>query len=178
MSKKDELNAKRCKICNTTVPFHRSAYCSDECSRIAYNKPKMIVCKVCSKSFRRLSSELHCSSECKNVTERKRGAARRQQIRATRKESIDPIVVFNNYDWHCAMCNKPTPRELIGSFDNDSPTLDHRIPLSLGGTHTYDNLQLLCQYCNCSVKRGKSPSLKQLLPCTIITIEPFRLRQS
>jgi 5-methylcytosine-specific restriction endonuclease McrA len=47
---------------------------------------------------------------------------------------------------------------LIGSFHNDSPTLDHILPLSLGGSHRYKNLQLLCQYCNCGIKRNHTLS--------------------
>src|SRR5690606_9395543 len=33
--------------------------------------------------------------------------------------------------------------------------LDHIIPLSKRGTHTYDNVQLLCRRCNCHVKNNK-----------------------
>jgi 5-methylcytosine-specific restriction endonuclease McrA len=34
-----------------------------------------------------------------------------------------------------------------------APTLDHIVPLSKGGSHTYDNLQCACFRCNCAVKR-------------------------
>jgi hypothetical protein len=165
---------KQCKICSTVVPYHRSTYCSQVCSDIGTaKKPKIIECKICSKPFRRLQSELHCSKACKTATDRARSKARRDRIVATRTELIDPLVVFTKYNWHCAMCSKPTPKELIGSFNNDSPTIDHVIPLSLGGTHTYDNLQLLCQYCNCSIKRNNIQSTKKLLPCINITLRNY-----
>lgn len=38
----------------------------------------------------------------------------------------------------------------------DSPHLDHKVPLVKGGTHTDDNVQLLCQQCNLS-KGAKMP---------------------
>lgn len=157
---------KHCKVCSSLVPHHRSSYCSESCSRIgSAKKPKMISCKVCNTQFRRLSSELHCSKECKQITEKARSRRRRNAITRTQTQTIDPILLFEKYNWQCAMCSKPTPRELIGTFHNDSPTIDHVIPLSLGGTHTYDNLQLLCQYCNCSVKRNN------IIPSNLLSIK-------
>jgi endogenous inhibitor of DNA gyrase (YacG/DUF329 family) len=42
----------------------------------------------------------------------------------------------------------PTPKSLRGTFVDNAPELDHIIPLSLGGTHTKSNTQLLCRKCN------------------------------
>lgn len=42
-----------------------------------------------------------------------------------------------------------------GNFGPTYPTMDHIIPLSKGGSHTWDNVQIACGECNCHVKRDK-----------------------
>lgn len=38
----------------------------------------------------------------------------------------------------------------------EKPSVDHVVPLSLGGTHTLDNIQLLCLPCN--IRKGNRSS--------------------
>jgi len=63
-------------------------------------------------------------------------------------DCIDPIAVFDSYDWKCAYCRCDTPRDKRGSSDDDAPELDHVAPIAKGGQHTYANTQLLCRACN------------------------------
>ena len=64
-------------------------------------------------------------------------------------EVINRIKVFSLYGWKCASCNKDTPENIMKTYDNpDAPTLDHIVPISKGGPHTYSNIQLLCRQCN------------------------------
>lgn len=63
-------------------------------------------------------------------------------------EPIKRKVVFDLHDWHCAQCNDETPKELKGTINTKAPELDHVIPISKGGPHTYANVQLLCRECN------------------------------
>ena len=50
----------------------------------------------------------------------------------------------------CQICGKPTDDCDItnGHIGRMYPTLDHIIPLSKGGTHTWDNVQLAHMHCN------------------------------
>ena len=50
----------------------------------------------------------------------------------------------------CQICGKPTDKDDItnGHIGRLYPTLDHIIPLSKGGTHTWDNVQLAHMSCN------------------------------
>lgn len=50
-------------------------------------------------------------------------------------QDIDALIAF--YDYSCLKCGK-----------KPASSVDHVIPLSLGGTNTRDNLQLLCVECN------------------------------
>lgn len=65
------------------------------------------------------------------------------------REVVSRIRVFELARWRCQLCDVPTPRELLKDFKHPSaPTLDHVIPLSKGGAHTYSNCQCLCRRCN------------------------------
>lgn len=50
----------------------------------------------------------------------------------------------------CKICGKPTDDSDItnGHIGRMYPTLDHIIPLSKGGSHTWDNVQLAHMHCN------------------------------
>ena len=50
----------------------------------------------------------------------------------------------------CQICGAPTNEDdlINGHIGRMYPTLDHIIPLSKGGTHTWDNVQLAHMACN------------------------------
>ena len=59
---------------------------------------------------------------------------------------IDKFDVFEFYEWICIVCDQKIDSELRWP-DQMSATLEHVIPLSRGGTHTWDNVapaHLLC----------------------------------
>ena len=61
---------------------------------------------------------------------------------------IDKYDVFEFYDWICIVCDERIDKELCWP-DQYSATLDHVVPLSRGGTHTWDNVapaHLLCNH--------------------------------
>lgn len=70
--------------------------------------------------------------------------------------SINLKTVITKYDGICQICGKPTDITDIvnGHIRKKYPTLDHIIPLSKGGTHTWDNIQLAHMECN-SGKRDR-----------------------
>lgn len=63
-------------------------------------------------------------------------------------DSIDPIKVFERDKWRCHICNIKTPRKLRGTYDDRAPELEHIVPLSQGGTHTWGNVACSCRKCN------------------------------
>ena len=50
--------------------------------------------------------------------------------------------------WRCQVCGVSTPKSLRGKLVDRSPELDHRVPLAMGGSHTWDNVQTACRKCN------------------------------
>jgi len=52
----------------------------------------------------------------------------------------------------CTLCGAPIDMRLPGTA-KDGPTLEHRIPISAGGTNDLDNLALAHHVCN--ARRGR-----------------------
>ena len=85
-----------------------------------------------------------------------RGAGGKWRKRADRygcaefDETITLKKLIKRDDGICQICGKPTDQDDItnGHIGRMYPTLDHIIPLSKGGTHTWDNVQLAHMSCN------------------------------
>jgi 5-methylcytosine-specific restriction endonuclease McrA len=106
-------------------------------------------CPECHKSFRGTKGTKFCSKKCCRLFHHRLNQIR-DKINGSPIERVERLEVFNTYSWTCAICGVATPKELLGTCEPHAPTVDHIIPLSKGGTHTYDNCQLLCFACNCS----------------------------
>lgn len=83
------------------------------------------------------------------------------------KTQIEPInekIVYLRDGWICQHCKKRVDKK----FKHPNPmsaSLDHIIPLSKGGTHTYDNVQLAHLGCNSSKCNNVLPQGEQLRLC-------------
>ena len=87
---------------------------------------------------------------------RKQGKEYRKALKrgANGGENVDPLKVFARDKWRCTLCGVKTPIELRGTLKPNAPELDHILPVSKGGTHTYTNTQCACRRCN-STKADK-----------------------
>jgi 5-methylcytosine-specific restriction endonuclease McrA len=120
------------------------------------------VCRVCSrvevfsKGFSVVEKGL-CARCKKRRAKRKQDAKRRGAI-----GSGDDITLRELYDRdgrRCMMCGRKTrmPGKSGGWFATMA-SIDHIIPVSLGGPHTWANVQLACQECNtrkCATRKGQ-----------------------
>lgn len=79
---------------------------------------------------------------------RKHVAMRKAQLQGRYHENFEFTEVFERDGWICGICGKAV---------EDSPVLDHIIPISRGGTHTRENTQCAHAACNCS-KGSSLPS--------------------
>lgn len=93
-----------------------------------------------------------CSDQCSDArrkqSERAAKVKRRAAERGVDAESVNPWRVFSRDGWACMLCKVDTPRQLRGTCEHNAPELDHVVPLSRGGPHTYSNTQCLCRSCN------------------------------
>ena len=109
-------------------------------------------CAVCSEPLMRDGHGTMCSDACAEVSFRnkKRAArmARKALERAASVDIVDPIRVFWRDGWRCYLCGCATPKAKRGTYDDDAPELEHVVPLSKGGAHSYANCRCACRACN------------------------------
>lgn len=74
---------------------------------------------------------------------------------AERIEKVDRAVVFKRDGGRCHICGR---RCAPGAFE-----LDHLIPLSRGGSHTYENVAVSHAHCNRSRGAGRLPAQLRLV---------------
>lgn len=98
---------------------------------------------------------LYCSRSCARASDAHRDAQRRHKAKrraankgARQVEGVSSRKVFERAGWRCQICGVRTPEKHRGTHRSDAPELDHVIPVSKGGAHTYANLQCACRACN------------------------------
>lgn len=118
-------------------------------------------CPYCGKLFeRRRIAQVYCSEHCQERAERARYMEKRSKAcRRSYSRGITLTKVIIRGRGICHICGKPvdfTDCKRDGRwfiFGANYPTIDHVIPLSKGGTHTWNNVRLAHMHCNCAVKR-------------------------
>lgn len=74
---------------------------------------------------------------------------RRAQKVTTSVENLVPLDIYQRDIWLCGLCSTPVDPD-VSWPDPYSASLDHVLPLSKGGSHTYENVQLAHLTCNVS----------------------------
>ena len=171
------LRIKLCRACLCQLPPRSGKRWCDACAparktewwdeRNAYNKDLRaarrnavsLVCKECNVTFspsRNDQRSLFCSMNCqKKNNHRIHDPLRRARARNAKVEQVDPFKVFERDGWRCQLCGNRTPKQLRGTNSENAPQLDHILPLSRGGEHSYRNTQCTCRRCNAA--KGAKP---------------------
>jgi hypothetical protein len=139
----------------------KQKYCSSKCATHDRNKHlydgSKKKCSICGGFFdlslfktKKYNGKLRSNCpDCHKSKVNAKNYKRRNWLSYVRYD-LDITKVFNYCDWKCSYCGIDTPKELRGKFVNNAPELDHIIPLSKGGSHTYNNVTLSCRKCNLS----------------------------
>jgi 5-methylcytosine-specific restriction endonuclease McrA len=109
-------------------------------------------CRHCGAAFKaRRFDQVFCSTRCR-WTYRNRHVGTNHGHRARRLgvpvERLKHREIFEADGWRCYLCAVETPPELQGTYAPNAPTIDHVVPLTLGGGHTRDNVRCACRSCN------------------------------
>lgn len=108
-----------CNYCGSPVAIRGATKCRSEACRRAYN----------------------------NARAKRYGYARRARHAGVPRYSVNRPAIMERDGWRCGLCGGAIERAL--SYPHpQSATLDHVIPLALGGAHAPENLQAAHLICN------------------------------
>jgi len=166
---------KRCEECGKIffIRGYATKYCSDDCRRVgskrriqAYMHDRYVnnftserkVCRNCGKEFwtEYKKSKVFCSGHCQDAYAR--------EVKRLRKHRLDGKIIDSDItlmklsvrdDGICRLCGLPVDwSDYIvdenGTFiaGKNYPSVDHIYPISRGGLHAWDNVQLAHFSCN------------------------------
>lgn len=170
-AKRLERGERACVRCGSPTPDWMRRYCGPEClasvasarSIMASAEWRMAhpivarACAQCGTEFTPRSSHKHikyCSKTCRleafNASPERQGKShhRRAMKYGVEYQEIRREDVFERDGWRCQICGRKTPPERSGTKHANAPELDHRVPMSRGGGHTFGNVQCACRACN------------------------------
>ena len=149
----------KCDICGKEFVSKRpnKKYCCKTCAKRAakhagqYKKPKIFNCIVCGKEFENLRDDAKtCCRKCRvdwSRIDRNKRYDRLKEI-GHFDSSVTLKNVFKKFNGECQCCKKQLTFD-CDCLSDDYPSIDHILPLSKGGFHEWENVQLLCRKCNC-----------------------------
>lgn len=142
------LATTKCQWCGGRIEY-RKMFCSAACRKTAKKdrsaaKPER--CAYCDRWFiSRSAHQQFCSRACQRKAS---WAARAAHRRSVRVETVSPELVFKRDSYRCHLCGARTLKSKRGTCHDKAPEIDHIIPLSKGGAHSYRNTACACRKCN------------------------------
>ena len=130
------------KLKNLGNIYQLNNYCSIECNQ----QSKKITKKKNAKIHRHKHNDRHG-----RIRDDKQWA----RIYGNKYEPISRTIVYRKHNYICTSCGVKCLHPNKENYNqSNAATLDHIIPKSKGGSHTYDNVTLLCRSCN-TIKSDK-----------------------
>lgn len=154
-----KLKWRQCLKCSKWMCRPRARkYCSFNCWHSMTYKIRSGSCHLCGIAIAKSRQYCVDCSERRKAETRKASQRRRRQkygnsFRArarqhgVRYERVDRTKVYERDGWKCGICQRKVNRRLKAPHPM-SASLDHIVPMSLGGDHLYVNCQLAHHRCN------------------------------
>jgi 5-methylcytosine-specific restriction endonuclease McrA len=160
--------AEKCLLCGGKLGKGRYKFCSDECERkhyhictgrISHSEILKKECVICGKAFETWKNrQVCCSEDCRKIYKNSHRDKRLDGIVIDKDISIQKLAERDNN--RCQICGEPVDwndkheNGQVIVCGNLYPSIDHVVPVSLGGLHSWDNVQLAHRVCN-SKKNNK-----------------------
>lgn len=162
----------RCQCGNTFTPWLRNdgtqrAHPAKTCGHCPPKPPKppkapvlyTHQCAWCHNSFSSSwPTQKSCSVACRKRLITARKHLRRRGLRR-KQRCVSLPYIYQRDKGKCGLCGRVVRRRLHAPH-SDAPTLDHIIPVSAGGQHTPENIQLA--HYGCNSRKGTKPCGSQL----------------
>lgn len=162
-----DVRPRKACMCGKGLSGRASSWCSEKCRAfwLKGNKSTDIEfkhCLRCGKLFacRAGSIKVCCSDVC---IKRKNKSIRRHRLRAApgHHDEITLFALGERDGWRCHLCGGKVPNRDHKNRVLD-PEIDHLVPVSAGGSHTWDNVALAHRRCNMS-RGARGPAQLRLL---------------
>lgn len=158
---------RQCEWCmeQFKTPYKDKLYCKKLCSQRARDLRKRIrsgkqrpifkrICKGCAENFvTRNKQQLFCNNECRNWMRQQMREKRAKEVVSLKTDKFKAKLYWQA-NGRCGICKQHIDITLKYP-DPQSFSIDHIIPVSLGGNHAVSNLQPAHLVCNS--KRGNKP---------------------
>ena len=155
-----------CSVCGKEYESRKnrdSKYCSRECYNLIHK-----ICQHCGKEFSGNEHSKYCSEKCQrnaynkiNPWRNRESAHRRKaRIKKVRVGHVSGNVIYQRDNGKCQICRKMVDITLRHPHPM-SASIDHIVPIALGGSHENKNVQLTHLICN--MKKGTSAVNEQLI---------------
>lgn len=171
------ITIRACPICGKDFESRNTAkYClscrgkyRNMCDYVARMWKRMLICTVCGTEYEKNygisnGSRCYCSEECKRAAKREqqiRGKYKREaKIRCATIERVYRKKVYERDGYRCGLCGKLCDGSKTVPHPW-APTIDHIIPISLGGEHSYANVRTAHFICNSKRCNKMSPNGEQ-----------------
>ena len=158
-----------CRECDAPIPGSVSmkrTYCSAKCAKRASNRAhyarrppcsapdctnQSVLAGLCRRHHPDSASWSQGNPETRRANLRRKTQKRRALIFDPAAEDICRDEIGERDGWICGLCSEPVDRTLPWP-DSLSASLDHILPLSLGGRHVASNVQI--SHLTCNVRKG------------------------
>lgn len=159
------MRSAGCSIAGCPNPHRAKGLCSSHYNQQdpSWHLPVVMACVICGSRVERnprSSRRPVCSTGCRTIAQFGPGAGtastytweraaleRARDAGATLIDDVERLVVLERDEWTCYLCGIVTDPD-ADALDRRSPTVDHVIPLSRGGDHSYANVRCACLSCN------------------------------
>jgi len=129
------------KLNNLGVVARFNEYCSDKCVKDLILKNKKLERYKYRHKYKRIKEDKQWAKKYGN-----------------KYEPINRKIVYMKHKYICTSCGVKCIHPNKDNYNqSNAATLDHIIPKSRGGSHTYDNVTLLCRSCN-TIKSDTKPT--------------------
>jgi hypothetical protein len=155
------ISISKCEYCSKVINkkgVNPKRFCSAECGKkyradTRRGKPlnrttKEYQCKKCNTTFvgKAPGHCFTCKYELYKIIHRAHNKARNIRLKKVFVQKVVDLKVFERDKWTCKQCNCKVQK--VDIYKDNAAELDHIVPVSLGGPHSYSNVQTLCRKCN------------------------------
>jgi hypothetical protein len=103
-----------------------------------------------------------CRTAARRTQKRMQKSKRRAARRGAVSERFDPHYIYKRDGWTCHLCGKRVLKDKVVPHPK-APTIDHVVPLSMGGAHTKQNVRCAHFICNSLKGNGTITNGEQLM---------------